>query len=108
MPVLKQGSTGSEVTALQTKLEQLGFDPNGVDGTFGPGTTKSVIAFQKSKGLTADGQAGPATKAALQAAASGGSGHLLLPAQGVGRRLLLAARAARRLAPVLQILIWQL
>jgi len=66
MPILKQGSSGPDVTALQQKLKALGFDPNGVDGNFGPGTTKAVIAFQQSKGLGADGVAGPATLAALQ------------------------------------------
>ncbi len=66
MSVLKQGSSGPEVTALQTKLKQLGFDPKGVDGNFGPGTKSALIAFQKSKNLSADGMAGPATMAALQ------------------------------------------
>jgi len=66
MPVLKQGSSGPDVTSLQTKLKDLGFDPNGVDGHFGPGTRDAVIAFQQSKGLQADGIAGPATLAALQ------------------------------------------
>ncbi|HWN09305.1 MAG TPA: peptidoglycan-binding protein [Pyrinomonadaceae bacterium] len=73
MSVLKQGSSGPDVTALQNNLKQLGFDPNGVDGTFGPGTEKALIAFQKSKGLTPDGKAGPATMAALQARAAGGT-----------------------------------
>ena len=70
MPTLKQGSSGPDVTALQTKLKDLGFDPNGVDGHFGPGTTKALTAFQQNKGLQADGVAGPNTLAALQ---SGGS-----------------------------------
>ena len=76
MSVLKQGSSGPDVTALQTRLKELGFDPNGVDGNFGPGTKAALIAFQKSKGLTADGVAGPQTMAALQpgtAAAAGAS-----------------------------------
>lgn len=34
-----------------TELKDLGFDPNGVDGNFGPGTRDAVIAFQQSKGL---------------------------------------------------------
>src|SRR5260370_23529485 len=66
MPTLKQGSSGPDVTNLQQKLKDLGFDPNGVDGNFGPGTRDAVIAFQQSKGLQADGIAGPATLAALQ------------------------------------------
>ena len=65
MPVLRQGSSGPEVTNLQQKLKDLGFDPNGVDGNFGPGTKAAVLAFQQSKGLQADGIAGPATLAAL-------------------------------------------
>ena len=55
---------------LQTTLKQLGFDPNGLDGAFGPGCETAVIAFQKAKGLTPDGTVGPATMAALQSAAA--------------------------------------
>jgi len=76
VPILKQGLSGPAVKNLQQKLKDLGFDPKGVDGQFGPGTVAAVIAFQKSKGLQADGIAGPATLAALQSdgaeAAAGG------------------------------------
>src|SRR5437016_1812234 len=65
MTPLRQGSSGPEVTELQQKLKDLGFDPNGVHGNFGPGTRDAVITFQQSKGLQADGIAGPATLAAL-------------------------------------------
>ena len=65
MPVLKQGSTGPEVKALQIQLKTLGFDPKGVDGNFGSGTKAALIAFQKSKGLQPDGAAGPLTMVAL-------------------------------------------
>src|SRR6266498_5762411 len=61
MPILKQGSSGSDVKNLQQKLKDLGFDPKGVDGNFGPGTKAAVITFQISKGLHADGIAGPQT-----------------------------------------------
>src|SRR5437868_5536725 len=71
MTVLKQGSSGPDVQDLQQKLKDLGFDPNGVDGNFGRGTKAAVIAFQQSQGLRADGMAGPATLAALQAATAG-------------------------------------
>lgn len=79
MATLRQGSSGPDVQALQQKLKDLGFDPNGVDGHFGPGTRDAVIAFQQSKGLQADGIAGPGTLAALQ---SGGSGGTLSDATG--------------------------
>jgi putative chitinase len=72
MPTLQQGSSGPDVKALQQQLKDLGFDPNGVDGNFGPGTRAAVIAFQQSKGLQADGIAGPATLAALQPDGSAG------------------------------------
>ena len=52
MPTLRQGSSGPDVTNLQQKLKDLGFDPNGVDGNFGPGTRDSFFkAFQRSKDL---------------------------------------------------------
>lgn len=70
MPLLKRGSSGPDVLTLQSTLKQLGFDPHGVDGVFGPGCEAAVIAFQQSKGLTADGMVGPATMAALQTSAA--------------------------------------
>jgi len=63
--VLKQGSTGPDVSAVQQKLKDLGLYSGAVDGDFGPATEKAVIAFQQSQGLTADGIVGPATKKAL-------------------------------------------
>ena len=70
MPLLKRGSSGPDVLTLQTTLKQLGFDPHGVDGAFGPGCEAAVIAFQKAKGLTPDGIVGPGTMAALQSSAA--------------------------------------
>ena len=66
MPILKPGSSGPDVQALQQRLSDLGFDPNGIDGNFGPGTVKAIRAFQQARGLAADGKVGPATLAALQ------------------------------------------
>ena len=70
MSLLKKGSSGPDVLALQTTLKQLGFDPNGMDGAFGPACEAAVIAFQKAKELPPDGIVGPATMAALQSAAA--------------------------------------
>jgi hypothetical protein len=83
MPNLRAGSSGPEVAKLQESLKNQGFDPKGLDGNFGPGTKNAVIAFQKSKGLTADGIAGPATLAALQSVAGPepGAGASAAPAE---------------------------
>lgn len=74
MPTLKVGSSGPDVKALQQKLKDLGFDPSGTDGNFGPGTKKAVIAFQQSKGLQTDGVVGPGTQAALDADSGSATG----------------------------------
>lgn len=57
--ILKLGSTGEGVKALQTKLGI------GADGSFGPGTEKALKAWQQANGLTVDGIAGPATLAKI-------------------------------------------
>src|SRR6185503_17015837 len=74
MATLRRGSTGPEVTALQQRLTDLGFDPKGIDGRFGPNTVTAVKAFQQAKGLTVDGIVGPITRAALQL--GGGTGQV--------------------------------
>lgn len=58
--VLKLGSTGPSVRALQTKLRALGYMRT-IDGDFGKGTENAVKAFQTRNRLRADGVAGPAT-----------------------------------------------
>lgn len=68
MSTMKLGSTGPDVRALQQRLSYLGFDPQGVDGNFGLGTEMAVRAFQQANGLRVDGQVGPGTQAALDAA----------------------------------------
>lgn len=61
----RQGSRGSEVRQIQTKLKQWGYYDGAVDGIFGSKTTAAVKLFQQRNGLTADGIAGPATLAAM-------------------------------------------
>ena len=63
--VLRQGSKGSEVKEVQRRLKQWGYYSGSVDGVFGAGTKKAVIAFQKKNGLTADGVVGKSTYKAL-------------------------------------------
>jgi len=61
---LKQGSTGSQVAAMQAVIGAT------ADGKFGPMTKAKVQAFQASKGLVADGVVGPMTGAAIAASCS--------------------------------------
>ncbi|WNG41343.1 peptidase [Archangium violaceum] len=60
-PTLRQGARGEPVRALQNRLNALGFNAGTADGDFGPKTLAAVKAFQKSRGLTADGVVGPKT-----------------------------------------------
>lgn len=63
--ILKQNSSGPDVTALQQALQAAGFNPGAIDGFFGAATEAAVLAFQKSEGLAADGVIGPNTAKAL-------------------------------------------
>lgn len=49
------------IKELQQYLQDLGFDPNGVDGKYGPGTKNAVKEFQAFTGAKTDGDAGPET-----------------------------------------------
>lgn len=61
----KFGSTGNEVTQIQTKLKRWGYYNGSIDGVYGSKTVAAVKWFQTKNGLTADGIAGPATLAAM-------------------------------------------
>lgn len=63
--VLRQGATGGEVKEVQRRLKLWGYYNGSVDGQFGAGTKKAVIAFQKKNGLKADGVVGASTYKAL-------------------------------------------
>jgi peptidoglycan hydrolase-like protein with peptidoglycan-binding domain len=71
--VLVEGDVGSDVAHLQLLLATAGYDPGPRDSDFGPRTLAAVQDFQRDH-LAAcrwvDGQAGPLTMAALQAAAA--------------------------------------
>lgn len=64
-PVLRTGSRGQEVKDLQSRLYQLGYYTDEIDGQFGGATKSAVIDFQKANGLEADGMVGSETKAVL-------------------------------------------
>lgn len=61
----KLGSQGKEVTAIQEALKDRGLFTGNVTGYYGTQTQSAVKRFQKIKGLTADGVAGPQTLSAL-------------------------------------------
>lgn len=76
VPTLSRiGSTGTEVTKIQQKLQSLGFYAGAVDGVYGSKTKTAVAAFQKSVGLTGDGVAGNATLLYLGLSSGSGGGY---------------------------------
>lgn len=81
----KKGSNGEVVRQIQTNLKNWGYYTGAVDGIYGSATEKAVKFFQRQNGLSADGQVGDQTLAALgiQSGGSGGaqSGDLYLLAR---------------------------
>ena len=61
----KYGSSGSEVTQIQTKLKRWGYYKGSIDGVYGSKTLAAVKWFQSKNGLTADGIAGKKTLEAM-------------------------------------------
>ncbi len=70
----KYGSSGSEVTQIQTKLKRWGYYNGNIDGIYGSKTVAAVRLFQSKNGLTVDGIAGPKTLAAMGIFSSKSSG----------------------------------
>lgn len=67
LDTLEKGSRGAQVKALQTLLVGAGYScgKSGADGVFGADTLTAAKAFQKAKGLTADGIVGKKTWSVL-------------------------------------------
>jgi peptidoglycan hydrolase-like protein with peptidoglycan-binding domain len=63
--LIKRGSIGAGSKWVQWQLNRHGSSLD-VDGDFGKLSVNALIAFQKKKGLDADGICGPATRAALK------------------------------------------
>ena len=63
--IMRVGDSNSDVKKLQQALDILGYYSGKIDGIYGEGTTKAVKAYQKDKGLTADGYAGERTVASI-------------------------------------------
>jgi hypothetical protein len=73
MAALGWGSSGPDVEQLQERLKAAGYFYGIVDGLYGARTYSAVKRFQESKGLKADGIAGPETMAALGGAPAPGT-----------------------------------
>lgn len=63
--LLQRGDRGNNVTELQTRLEQLGYNTGGIDGVFGGMTEAAVQQLQRSAQLPSDGKFGQQELAAL-------------------------------------------
>ena len=63
---LEKGISGSQVTALQKKLQTAGYFDGPVTGYYGSLTQQAVIAFQKAHGIIPDGIADTSTLKALE------------------------------------------
>ena len=85
--VLTVGARGDEVTRLQQRLKDLGYLSGKVDGQYGGGTKRAVIAFQRRNGLTTDGVAGEETLAKLYADDAVGAPENTGPVDVVSREL---------------------
>jgi len=71
-PVVKSGQRGVDVATVQLLLTAQGH-ATAADGIFGSGTAAQVKAFQRARGLTADGVVGPKTWAKLIVTVKSGS-----------------------------------
>ncbi|HXH01993.1 MAG TPA: peptidoglycan-binding protein [Candidatus Competibacteraceae bacterium] len=107
-PVLRRGSTGSAVKELQNRLAALGFNPGPADGIFGSMTEVAVKAFQRSRGLAADGIVGSQTWGQLYAQpGTGGAQPSPGPAAGepqvtIGSNVRVSSNAVRILKDILR------
>ncbi|GAB11719.1 putative N-acetylmuramoyl-L-alanine amidase [Gordonia araii NBRC 100433] len=80
--------TGDDVAALQSRLQNLGYYPNLVDGVFGEATHLALCRYQAEYGLSSDGICGPATLRSLERLGNritGGSPHAIREEERVRR-----------------------
>ena len=65
LPVLKKGSRGDSVMALQALLEVYGYEERGGWGSFDSKTERALMEYQRDCELSADGSCGKATWTSL-------------------------------------------
>lgn len=80
VPVAGQEDKGDPtVRAIQTKLQELGYEITVIDGLYGPETRKAIEAFQKDQELPVTGKATPKLRERLE--------HLMFRRSGEAERL---------------------
>lgn len=102
--LIRQGSTGDEVTYAQERLNAHGAAPSlAVDGIFGPKTKQATLDYQGSHALAADAIIGPKTWASLDGptdvGTSAGAGKGSGGGAGAGSKSMLYDTTAYTIAP---------
>ena len=96
--LLRKGSAGEAVRALQSALDELGYYRGTVTGRYGNLTKEAVRRFQRDHGLSSDGVAGPITLEKLRKEAGTEEEEIAVPelpeAEAIG--MLSADRTLRR------------
>jgi N-acetylmuramoyl-L-alanine amidase len=80
---------GDDVSSLQHRLMNMGFDVGRCDGIYGARTEAAVQDFQRNRGLPPDGRCGPATLSELERLArtvTGGRSHELREVEALRHR----------------------
>lgn len=98
--VVRPGTTGESVKAIQARLRTLGYGIGAEDGDYGLLTTRAVRAFQAEHGLKIDGEVGPRTLDSLNASAPAELPRRTITAQDLAKRGSEPVKAARRTALV--------
>lgn len=68
LPTVREGDRGDAVRRVQALLVAARHDlsqEGGIDGIYGPGLKREIVAFQRARGLGADGIVGPKSWSAL-------------------------------------------
>ncbi|MGN0186113.1 MAG: peptidoglycan-binding protein, partial [Aristaeellaceae bacterium] len=81
---LKTGSSGTDVTRLQTRLLNLGCSVSEPDGSYGSSTARAVRVFQYANGLSQTGVADEQTLALLFSADAKAPAHAMLSLGSTG------------------------
>ena len=107
--LIHRGMVGWDVSVLEFFLRRRGFHPGQLDGRFTATTERAVRAYQRRKGLAADGVAGPQTLATFgvgRGAARRGAAHLVSGGRSVRESLTYWAGHYRVSSSLVQALAW--